>query len=48
MAHWKRVYHKTLINFMRYNNPSSNWESAEIETINLLNLLILMGKLTRV
>ena len=37
-----------LINFMVHNHPGSNRERVEIETINLLNLLLWMGKLTQV
>ena len=37
-----------LINFMVHNHPSSNRERGEIKTINLLNILIWMGKLIRV
>ena len=37
-----------LINHMVHNHPGSNRERVEIKTINLLNLLTWMDKLTRV
>ena len=37
-----------LINFMVHNHPGSNQKRGEIETIDLLNLLIWMGKLAGV
>ena len=36
-----------LIDFMVHDHQGSNRERAQIETINLSNLLIWMGKLTR-
>ena len=35
-----------LINFMVHNHPGSNQERGQIETINLSNISIWMGKLT--
>ena len=40
-----RFKHRGLIIFMVHNHPGSNWERAEIETINLLKLWIWTGKL---